>query len=261
VEGIAGERSVYKKRAEAEVRNQPGENTRRQKRRLCFVMDCSGSMYRFNSLDGRLNRMLEATCLILESMEGHTNHFDYAILGHSGESAHIPFVSFGQPPANRGERLKILQKMLAHSQFCFPGDHTIEATDAAIDYVLQDFSVEPEHEKQAFVVVISDANFRTPQALEALHYFNSKNAGTGKPTQLMLHDRHCPGVTLARGRGWFVTWGVCQKGRAFLLSLQRHDLNTPKFFTQDMMADPVTLLSGWAECHRDSGKVGEYWTG
>ena len=45
----------------------------RQKRRLCFVMDCSGSMYRFNSLDGRLNRMLEATCLILESMEGHTN--------------------------------------------------------------------------------------------------------------------------------------------------------------------------------------------
>eukprot|EP00439_Symbiodinium_sp_Y106_P038542 s6099_g4.t1 len=45
---------------------------------------------------------------------------------------------------------------------------------------------------------------RTPQALEALHYFNSKNAGTGKPTQLMLHDRHCPGVTLARGRGWFV---------------------------------------------------------
>ena len=75
-------------------------------------------------------------------------------------------------------------------------------------------------------------------------------AGTGKPTQLMLHDRHCPGVTLARGRGWFVTWGVCQKGRAFLLSLQRHDLNTPKFFTQDMMADPVTLLSGWAECHR-----------
>lgn len=161
VEGIAGERGVYKKRAEAEVRNQPGENTRRQKRRLCFVMDCSGSMYRFNSLDGRLNRMLEATCLILESMEGHTNHFDYAILGHSGESAHIPFVSFGQPPANRGERLKILQKMLAHSQFCFPGDHTIEATDAAIDYVLQDFSVEPEHEKQAFVVVISDANFRS----------------------------------------------------------------------------------------------------
>ena len=31
---------------------------------------------------------------------------------------------------------------------------------AAAPQVLQDFSVEPEHEKQAFVVVISDANFR-----------------------------------------------------------------------------------------------------
>ena len=60
-------------------------------------MDCSGSMYRcswvvalqfdvflaklrfadirFNSLDGRLNRMLEATCLILESMDGHADRF------------------------------------------------------------------------------------------------------------------------------------------------------------------------------------------
>ena len=36
VEGIAGERSVYKKRAEAEVRNQPGENTRRRCRRFLY---------------------------------------------------------------------------------------------------------------------------------------------------------------------------------------------------------------------------------
>lgn len=27
-------------------------------------------MYRFNGMDGRLNRMLETTCLIFESMEG-----------------------------------------------------------------------------------------------------------------------------------------------------------------------------------------------
>lgn len=26
---------------------------------------------------------------------------DYAVLGHSGESAQIPFVEFGRPPANR----------------------------------------------------------------------------------------------------------------------------------------------------------------
>ena len=33
-------------------------------RRLTFVMDVSGSMYRFNGHDGRLNKMLETTCLV-----------------------------------------------------------------------------------------------------------------------------------------------------------------------------------------------------
>ena len=28
---------------------------------------------------------------------------DYAVLGHSGESAQIPFVEFGKPPANRSK--------------------------------------------------------------------------------------------------------------------------------------------------------------
>ena len=35
-------------------------------RRLTFVMDVSGSMYRFNGHDGRLNKMLETTCLVME---------------------------------------------------------------------------------------------------------------------------------------------------------------------------------------------------
>lgn len=29
-------------------------------------MDVSGSMYRFNGHDGRLNKMLETTCLVME---------------------------------------------------------------------------------------------------------------------------------------------------------------------------------------------------
>ena len=122
VEGVAGERLVFKKRAKAETKSFLEDERRvrsrmenldqcgivrllplstiipvyfhtsllsclkdtfriwpivsmglfgvRAKRRICFVMDCSGSMYRFNSLDGRLNRMLETTCLIFESMEG-----------------------------------------------------------------------------------------------------------------------------------------------------------------------------------------------
>ncbi|CAJ1427783.1 unnamed protein product [Effrenium voratum] len=160
VEGVPGERLVFKKRGQTESKK--SDDLQRTKRKICFVMDCSGSMYRFNSLDGRLNRMLEATCLIFESMEGLSDRYEYAVLGHSGESAKIPFVDFGKPPANRGERLKILQKMLAHTQFCWPGDNTIEATNSAIDHVLDamPLSTAESEPSRAFVVVVSDANFR-----------------------------------------------------------------------------------------------------
>lgn len=164
VEGVAGERLVFKKRGTTESKSKSDDDDDRAKRRICFVMDCSGSMYRFNGMDGRLNRMLETTCLIFESMEG-LDRYDYAVLGHSGGSAQIPFVEFGKPPANRGERLKVLQRMLAHTQFCWPGDNTIEATNLAIDYVIDAMSSDQKDHRdektgRAFVVVVSDANFR-----------------------------------------------------------------------------------------------------
>ena len=51
-------------------------------------MDVSGSMYRFNGYDGRLNKMLETTCLIMEALaaEELRGRYEYAILGHSGET-------------------------------------------------------------------------------------------------------------------------------------------------------------------------------
>jgi len=180
VEGVAGDRLVFKKRGQADLAHSSNQNfeDNSRKRRICFVMDCSGSMYRFNGLDGRLNRMLEATCLILEAMEGHLDRYDYSVLGHSGETAKVEFVEFGKHPSSRGERLKILQRMLAHTQFCLAGDHTIEATRAAIDHVLDALATDRprddadrEEERgvstgagpsqaRAFVVVLSDANFR-----------------------------------------------------------------------------------------------------
>jgi len=173
VDGIAGDRLVFKRRGRAEAATSTlTEESDRAKRRICFVMDCSGSMYRFNGLDGRLNRMLEVTCLILESMEGHLDRYEYAILGHSGETSRVNFVRFGEHAANRAERLKILQRMVAHTQFCLSGDNTIEATRAAISYVkkameadTQDSTEDDDEEKadskgRAFVVVLSDANFR-----------------------------------------------------------------------------------------------------
>lgn len=165
VEGVAGDRLVFKRRGKAESPSSSQEPSER-KRRICFVMDCSGSMYRFNPMDGRLNRMLEATCLILEAMDGHLDRYEYAVLGHSGDTAKTVFVDFGKPPENRGERLKVLQRMVAHTQFCWPGDNTIEATRLAINHVLAAMEDDPHDEDEdeesarAFVVVLSDANFR-----------------------------------------------------------------------------------------------------
>eukprot|EP00957_Ditylum_brightwellii_P053451 4051185-Ditylum_brightwellii.AAC.1 len=65
VDGVAGDKYVYKRRGESRA----GGGLRHPKR-LRFVMDCSGSMYRFNGHDERLNRCLEATTLVMESFDG-----------------------------------------------------------------------------------------------------------------------------------------------------------------------------------------------
>ena len=48
-------------------------------------------MYRFNGMDGRLNRMLETTCLIFESMEGLDRYAAWPQRGGSmlGGSANV----------------------------------------------------------------------------------------------------------------------------------------------------------------------------
>ena len=56
-----------------------------------------------------------------------------------------------------------LQSLVAHSQFCLSGDHTLEATKVAIDNISK---MEDMDEK--FVVILSDAN------IERLEDFNIK---------------------------------------------------------------------------------------
>jgi hypothetical protein len=111
-------------------------------------------MYRFNGQDGRLERSLEVAMMLMEALAGFENRFDYSIVGHSGDAPDIPFVEFGAPPSNRKERLKILQRMLAHSQFCMSGDHTLEGTAMAVQKVVE------QDADDYFVFVLSDANLR-----------------------------------------------------------------------------------------------------
>ena len=38
-----------------------------------FVVDVSGSMYRFNGVDRRLERVMESACLVMEAFDQYDN--------------------------------------------------------------------------------------------------------------------------------------------------------------------------------------------
>jgi MoxR-like ATPase len=149
VDGITGEKAVYKARG----KQKPMDGSPQEKpKRLRFVMDVSGSMARFNGTDRRLERLLQCTLMIMESLKGFEHKYSYSIVGHSGDSPEIDFVDYGKPPKNKKERLDILDKMTAHSAHCSSGDYTVKATELAIRNVTK------EDGDEYFVFVFSDAN-------------------------------------------------------------------------------------------------------
>ncbi|KAK4880988.1 hypothetical protein RN001_004307 [Aquatica leii] len=151
IDGILGEKTIFRRRTD----QQPELGSPQSKPKLLrLVADVSGSMYRFNSYDGRLDRELEAIVLLMEAMEGFEDKIQYDITGHSGEDHDIKFVQRNDPPKNNKERLDVLKTMHAHSQFCFSGDNTLEATELAIH------SLAKEECDEAIVVILSDANLQ-----------------------------------------------------------------------------------------------------
>jgi hypothetical protein len=155
VDGSAWERNIYKRRGVDDSSPFAGEEDQRPAK-LHFVFDVSGSMYRFNGSDGRLMRSLETALMIMEGFRGQDAKYEYCVTGHSGDSPSIPLVEYGAPPANEAKRLEVLQTMVAHSQFTFPGDHTLQATRDAVHAMGR--ADAPGGGK--FVFVVSDANLR-----------------------------------------------------------------------------------------------------
>lgn len=225
VDGLSGERLVFKRRGYsdnslADITNMNTDGPV-PKKRIQFVVDVSGSMMRFNGMDRRLERMLEASLLIMEALprrgppteEGadaavsdnssNANSaennaelaevIEYSITGHSGETAQEVFIdyptdadyadetsvserifdAFGARQKkqhaqkrkyrvprgilNERDKMSTMEKMVAHSQFCQPGDHTLQATEIAIKRVLE--GAEEGDNTQRMVIVLSDANF------------------------------------------------------------------------------------------------------
>ena len=81
IEGITGEKTIYKKRGESDP--EPGAQQEKPKR-LRLLVDVSGSMYRFNGHDSRLERMMESTLMVMEALEDYSDRICYDIYGHSG---------------------------------------------------------------------------------------------------------------------------------------------------------------------------------
>lgn len=151
IDGLLGEKTIFRRRAEQE----PELGTPQTKPKLFrVVVDVSGSMYRFNSYDGRLDRELEAVVLVMEAFEGFEDKIKYDIIGHSGEEYNLTFVKRNDPPKDNMERLNIIRVMHAHSQFCWSGDNTLESTNWAIETIAE------EDCDEAIVIVLSDANLQ-----------------------------------------------------------------------------------------------------
>jgi len=149
IEGITGERSIYKRRGET-----PPDAGAFQElpKRMGFVFDLSASMTRFNGFDGRLDRSMEAATMIMESFKNFDHKFKYSITGHSGDSSSIPFVKEDDYPKNEKERLAVVKRMTAHANYCLSGDSTLQGIEMAIKQI----TAQPADEY--FVLILSDAN-------------------------------------------------------------------------------------------------------
>ncbi|XP_022919882.1 von Willebrand factor A domain-containing protein 8 [Onthophagus taurus] len=152
IDGLLGEKNVFRRRTE---QNPELGAPQLKPKFFRIVVDVSASMYRFNSFDGRLDRTLEAVLMVMEAFEGFEDKIQYDILGHSGDADRIDFVKRKNPPKNNKERLDLLRVMIAHAQFCWSGDHTVEATQTAI----ADLAMEDDCD-EAITVIFSDANLQ-----------------------------------------------------------------------------------------------------
>ncbi|KAF8581136.1 hypothetical protein K439DRAFT_1517023 [Ramaria rubella] len=149
-DGLTGEATVYKRRGMAKP--ELGRPQIKPKR-IRFVFDVSGSMYRFQ-YDGRLQRSLETAVMLMETFDrlSHKEKYVWDIYGHSGDSPTISLLEAGTAP-DTAERWKVVEKMSMITQYAFAGDYTIEAIEKAV------IEVAKYDADDWFVIAISDANF------------------------------------------------------------------------------------------------------
>ncbi|KAF9495262.1 hypothetical protein BDN71DRAFT_1447943 [Pleurotus eryngii] len=161
-EGLTGESTVYKRRGmEKPELGRP----QMKPKRIRFIFDVSGSMYRFQ-YDGRLQRSLETAVMLMETFDklSRKDKYVWDMYGHSGDGADIPLVEADSPPPEVKDRWKVVEKMNMIPQYAFSGDYTVEAIEKGVNDVAQ------YDADDWFVIAITDANFGrydiTPEQLK-----------------------------------------------------------------------------------------------
>ena len=150
VDALSGEKDVFKRRGNSEE-SESDISLRSDPVTINLIVDISASMYRFNGYDSRLERLLEASLMIMEGLRDDSR-FKLFLIGHNGSSAKIPLVD---PDTHLDEatQLRVLECMVANTQYTYAGDNTVEAIRSAVT----------EANTGDLVLVISDANLKRYQ--------------------------------------------------------------------------------------------------
>ena len=155
-EGLAGERGIFKRRAE--MPPDPGAPQVKPKR-IRIVLDLSASMYHMQ-FDGRLERELEVALMVMQAfsrIEDASERFAVDMVGHSGDEDMIPLVEVGRMPKTDGDMYRILRAVVSHTQYCDSGDNTLKCIEKSIRQVKRPLATDPHHASSPVKVDITTA--------------------------------------------------------------------------------------------------------
>lgn len=154
VEALIGEKNVFKRLTRKDPVHGAGA---KGKIWIDLVLDCSASMYRFNGYDHRLTRELECAVLVMEALgEESGGVVQCNLTGHSGEDKRVQLLDQEWTlPRDIKERYNVLERIVAHTQYCWSGDSTFKALQESIRTL--EHVGEPEDERHC--IMLSDANF------------------------------------------------------------------------------------------------------
>ena len=96
--------------------------------------------------------MASTAALLIEALHGFEHKFVYNMSMHSGGTADAPLLEAGRPPAEEGERARVVGALFAHAWSAPSGDNSLQAVRRAVE------AAGRADADERIVVLLSDAN-------------------------------------------------------------------------------------------------------